>query len=203
VRSELLVLAVVLAGCDEKNEGPAPERFASVKKKVDTKASTFCEKSWAPKERKFVAADVRPGGKWDKPGRDETAPAGVLAAKRGWTWVNLWATWCKPCVEEMGLLVRWNEAFQREELHVAFDLLSIDEGDVDLEPWRQKNLAGHISWIKSQEAFAAFLEGLTVDKNAAIPIHVLVDPDGWLRCVRVGSIKQENYGAVRALIAGG
>ena len=32
-----------------------------------------------------------------------------------------------------------------------------------------------------------FPEGLALDKNAAIPIHVLIDPDGALRCVRVGS----------------
>ena len=103
----------------------------------------------------------------------------------------------------MGLLSRWNEAFEREQLPVAFELLSVDEGDADLDAWQKKNLAGHLSWIKSQEDFAVFLEGLGVDKNAAIPIHVLVDPAGWLRCVRVGSIHQENYGAVRALIAGG
>jgi thiol-disulfide isomerase/thioredoxin len=190
VRSEALLAAVLLlAACDEKAEGPAPERFASVKKKADAKASTFCEKTWGPKEKKFTPAAVRPGAKGDR--------------AAGWTWVNLWATWCKPCVEEMGLLVRWNEAFQREQLPVVFDLLSVDEGDVDLEPWRKKNLAGHISWIRSPEDFTAFLEGLSVDKNAAIPIHVLVDPDGYLRCVRVGSIHQENYGVVRALIAGG
>jgi thiol-disulfide isomerase/thioredoxin len=192
VQSRALILFVALAsGCDEKNtDGPAPERFASVKKKVDAKASTFCEKTWGPKEKKFTPAVTRAwGGKWDRP--------------EGWTWVNLWATWCKPCVEEMGLLNRWNEAFEREQLHVSFDLLSIDEGDADLDSWQKKNLAGHISWIKSQEDFTAFLEGLGVDKNAAIPIHVLVDPAGYLRCVRVGSIHQENYGAVRALIAGG
>jgi thiol-disulfide isomerase/thioredoxin len=192
VRSELALAAAALlaAACDEKSEGAAPERFASVKKKVDAKASTFCEKAWGPKEKKFTPAVTRAwGAKWDKPS--------------GWTWVNLWATWCKPCVEEMGLLMRWREAFERERLPVAFDLLSIDDADVDLDAWQKKNLAGHLSWINSQDDFSAFLEGLGLDKNAAIPIHVLVDPDGYLRCVRVGSIHQENYGAVRALVSGG
>jgi len=64
-------------------------------------------------------------------------------------------------------------------------------------------MPGHVSWIRSQEDFTGLLGTLSLDKNAAIPIHVLIDPDGALRCVRVGSIHQENYGAVRALIAGG
>ena len=186
----LIGAVLFLVACDEKNDAPAPERFASVKKKVDAKASTFCEKTWAAKEKKFTPATVRAwGGEWDKPA--------------GWTWVNLWATWCKPCVEEMGLLNRWREAFEREQLPVAFELLSIDEDGAELDSWQKKNLAGHVSWIRSPDDFAAFLGNLGVDKNAAIPIHVLVDPDGYLRCVRVGSIHQENYGAVRALIAGG
>jgi thiol-disulfide isomerase/thioredoxin len=192
VRSEALALLLLAAACDEKNEGPAPERFASVKKKpLDAKASTFCEKTWGAKEKPFTMPAVRPwGGKWDKPA--------------GWTWLNLWATWCKPCVEEMGLLSRWSEGFQREQLHVNVELLSIDEGTADLDGWlKEKAMPGHVSWIRSQEDFTALLESLGLDKNAAIPIHALVDPQGSLRCVRVGSIHQENWGAVRALVGGG
>ncbi|MBL8953284.1 MAG: TlpA family protein disulfide reductase [Myxococcaceae bacterium] len=191
----MVSVVVLAAACDEKKtaETPPPERFASVKKKAeDPRANRFCEKTWAPNVKKFTPAQTRDwGGKWEKPA--------------GWHWVNLWATWCKPCVEEMGLLNRWKEGFEREQLPVAFELLSIDESDAqaELEAWQKKNLPGHVSWVKSPADFAAFLEGLDVDKNAAIPIHVLVDPDGWLRCVRVGSIHQENYGSVRALISGG
>lgn len=190
MRSELALIALLLAACDEKPAGPAPERFASVKKGVKAAESSFCEKSYGAGERAFTAPPLR---------------AGEHAKAKGWTWVNLWATWCKPCVEEMGLLNRWAEGFEREGLPVSFELLSIDEPDADaaLAEWRKKNLAGPISVVRSTADFSAFLESLGVDKNAAIPIHVLVDPKGSLRCVRVGSIHQENYGAVRALISGG
>lgn len=181
MRSEPLLAVLLLVACDEKNEGPPPERFASVKKKADTKASAFCEKTFAPGEKKFAA-----------PKAD-----GALSETKGWRWVNLWATWCKPCVEEMGLLNKWNE-----QLQVTIDLLSIDEPDADLESWKKKNLPGAITRIASPEDFTALLTGLGLDKNAAIPIHVLVDPKGDVRCVRVGSIKQENYGAVRELVSG-
>jgi hypothetical protein len=34
-------------------------------------------------------------------------------------------------------------------------------------------------------------------------VHALVDPTGALRCVRVGSIHEQDYGAARDLISGG
>ena len=196
MRFELaLVAAVCLAGCDEKPAGPAPSRFASVKKSAQTSAAKFCEKTWPANgdgAKPFVAAVTRPFG----------AAAGKVA---GWKWVNVWATWCKPCVEEMGVLLRWRDAISREGLPLTIDLLSIDEtaNQPALEEWKGKNLPGPISWIKSEEDFGVFLDGLGVDRNAAIPIHVLVDPANKVRCVRVGAIHEANYGSVRDLLAGG
>jgi thiol-disulfide isomerase/thioredoxin len=192
VRSEgciaALLVALAVTSCDEKNEPQAPERFAAVKKKPQVQASTFCEKQWAAKEKPFAMPALKAwGSKAEK--------------QAGWTWLNLWATWCKPCVEEMGLLSRWNEALQRERVPVSFELLSIDEEGADLDGWlKQKTMPGHVSWIRSQEDFTGLLGAMGLDKNAAIPIHALVDPAGGLRCVRVGSIHQENWGAVRALV---
>lgn len=193
MRFERALLVVVLAssGCDEKPEGPSPERFASVKKKADPRASAFCEKIWAAGEKQYPAPQLRAfGTKVERP--------------KGWVWVNLWATWCKPCVEEMGLLLKWSEAFEREQLPVAIELLSVDEGDADLDGWmKKKTLPGHVSWVASTDETQRLLEGLGLDKGTAIPVHVLVDPAGDVRCVRVGAINPQSYGAVRALISGG
>ena len=196
MRSEPWALLLLLAACDEKPSGPAPERFASVKKVKQSQAA-FCEKSYPAQgegSRKYLPAPVRPFGLPE-----------AKAAGKSWTWVNAWATWCKPCVEEMGVLNRWREAISREGLPLSFELLSIDETSAkpELELWRDKNLPGPIHWLRAEEDFAPFLEGLGIDRNAAIPVHVLVDPQGMLRCVRVGAIHEQNYGAVRDLIAGG
>jgi thiol-disulfide isomerase/thioredoxin len=196
VRSSALLVVLWLAACDEKNEGPPPERFASVKKTAKAAATTFCEKSY-PKSgegaRKLALPATRPFG-GDKP-----PPA------KGWTWLNVWATWCTPCVEEMGLLNRWHDAAAREGLKLDFNLLSIDESDAEakLIEWKAKNLPGPILWIRGQDDFGPFLDSIGVDRNAAIPIHVLVDPGGMVRCVRVGAIHEENWGAVRDLLSAG
>jgi hypothetical protein len=192
VRSEALLLTLVLCACDEKSDGPPPERFASVKKTANKAAQQFCEKSY-PKSgdgsRKLALPATR------------TAPDAV----KGWTWLNVWATWCTPCVEEMGLLNRWRDAASREGLGLTFQLLSIDESDAEpkLTAWKAKNLPGSILWIRGPDDFPPFLDSLGVDRNAAIPIHVLVDPSGMVRCVRVGAIHEENWGAVRDLIQAG
>jgi hypothetical protein len=91
----------------------------------------------------------------------------------------------------------------RENLPLSFELLSIDETSAQpaLEEWSGKNLPGSIKWIRSEEDFGSFLDALSVERNASIPIHVLVDPKGMVRCVRVGAIHEQNYGSVRDLIA--
>ncbi len=190
--SAALCALLALTACDDKPTGPAPSRFASVKKATAASTSAFCDKSYASGERPFVPAAQR--------------PFGAKAAKsEGWQWINVWATWCKPCVEEMGVLNRWRDAISRESLPLTFELLSIDETSAQpaLEEWSGKNLPGPIRWLRAEEDLAPFLEGLGVDKTAPIPIHVLVDSKGMVRCVRVGAIHEQNYGAVRDLIAGG
>lgn len=194
MRFETVLLAgLLLTGCEEKAQGPAPSRFASVKKSTQASAKAFCDQSYPASgqtAKRFVPAALRPFGK-------------PVQKPAGWTWVNVWATWCQPCVEEMGLLNRWREAFGRENLPLTFELLSIDETDAQpaLEEWSGKNLPGAISWIRSDEDFGPFLDALGVERSASIPIHALVDPKGMVRCVRVGAIHEQDYGLVRALLA--
>ena len=190
----LVVVGLALTGCDEKPAGPAPSRFASVKKSTKVSATAFCEKSYpagGESSKRFVPAMLRPFG---------AAPEKAT----GWRWVNVWATWCKPCVEEMGVLNRWREAFSREGLPLTFELLSIDEADAKpaLEDWSGKQLPGPISWVRSEQDFGSFLDALGLEHGVSIPIHVLVDPKGMVRCVRVGAIHEQNYGSVRDLISG-
>ena len=188
-----LLLAIVALGCEEKPKADAPARFAGVQKAATAKAASFCDKSWS-------------GGKGPAFALPATRPLANEAARtvaKGWRWVNVWATWCRPCVEEMGLLGRWKDAFSRDGADVAFELLSIDEeaNQEALLKWRDKNLPGPIRWIKSEADFPPWLDTLEVDRAAAIPIHALIDPAGKLRCVRVGAIHDQDYGAVRALIS--
>ncbi len=202
------LLGIVLAsGCREPGPSTAeavPKRFAGVRKQAASPAmalSSFCEKSYpagGEGARRYAAPPQRPlSGSTD---------GGSSAGSSGsaWTWVNLWATWCTPCVEEMELLGRWRDGFSRDGMQVSFEFVSIDEDaerEKDLVAWRSKGLPGPIRWLRSERDLGPLLDSFGVERDAMIPIHALVDASGWLRCVRVGAIHEQDYAAVKGFLA--
>jgi thiol-disulfide isomerase/thioredoxin len=202
----LLGLALA-SGCRDGQpstaEAPAPERFAGVRKQAASSASAqsaFCERSYPAGgvgARRYAAPPERP-----VPGaEDRSGSAG--AGGTAWTWVNLWATWCVPCVAEMELLGRWKDGFSRDGIPVSFEFVSIDDPDrgQELGAWRAKGLPGPIRWLRSEPDLGPLLESFGVDRDAMIPVHALVDGAGWLRCVRVGAVHEQDYAAVKGFLA--
>lgn len=209
MRSERLLTATLalfpLACSGEASAPAAPEekisRTDSVKVAPKSAASAdkskppgwgFCEMIYDPGQRPFTAPAERPipGAKPvpSEPGR--------------WTYLNLWATWCKPCLEEMGLFARWKEALAKDGLPINLELWSIDAAADQgaLAARVATGLPGEPRWVESEEAFGKLLETLGLDKTAAIPIHVLIDGQKNVRCVRVGSIHPEDYAQVKAMV---
>ena len=56
-------------------------------------------------------------------------------------------------------------------------------------------------WLRARENLPAVIESLGADRTSAIPVHALIDGNGNLRCLRVGSVHDEDYGAVKTLLA--
>jgi hypothetical protein len=103
----------------------------------------------------------------------------------------------------MEVLRRWRDGFSRDGTEVRFELVSIDAADraAELVAWRSKELAGRLGWLRSEQDLGPLLDSLGVERDAMIPIHALVDASGWLRCVRVGAVHEQDYAAVKALLA--
>lgn len=197
----LVVATLALAACNESQPEAKPAgggRFASVKKEASAKAATaFCEKQWPAAEgtKKYVDIPEKP-----VPG----APASKGDAPRGsWKWVNLWATWCLPCVEEMGLLAKWKSSLEKDGIPLDLELWSVDEEEAKLVEYLKKtSMPGEVKWLRGQEDLPNVLESLGADRMSAIPVHALVDGNGNLRCLRVGSVHDEDYGAVKTMLSG-
>lgn len=194
--------ALFFVGCtDDKPAGPAPSRFDGVKRVSNSAQATksFCEVSWPAGEgaRAFTVPVEKP-----IPGYQQPVPGKPMGA---WRWVNLWATWCHPCIEEIGLLGKWHESLKKDGIALDLDLYSVDDEEAALTSWMKKtNMPGTVRWLKGgANDLPAVLESLGVDKGAPIPVHALVDGNGKLRCVRTGSVHDEDYGAVKAILSGG
>jgi thiol-disulfide isomerase/thioredoxin len=195
-----LVSLLVTAGCDDRRPEPVEptaSRFNTMKRDAARKAtSSFCEISWPAGEKapRFAAPATKPLPLSLEPQK----PAG------GWRWINLWATWCHPCIEEIGLLGRWESTLKKDGVALDLELFSVDDDAAALQGWLQKKkMPGTVKWLAGGAAdLPAVLTSLGVDKAAGIPVHALVDATGALRCVRTGGVHEEDYGAVKALLTG-
>jgi thiol-disulfide isomerase/thioredoxin len=207
----VLLASAPIFACKDKTDAPEARpptgRFDSVKTSdLGRRASSsFCERTYPSSgegARKWAAPPSRPLPK--KP----VASVGVAAEGdkkpgSGWTWLNLWASWCGPCLAEMPLLERWRSSLEKDGLGVRFEMWSIDAEEGDLRTALERPFPGEVKWLRSDDDLTPLVESLGVDKGSAIPIHALIDPSGMLRCVRVGQVSEETYGNVKAILAGG
>ena len=51
--------------------------------------------------------------------------------------VDFWATWCKPCVEEMPRLAKWREKLGAAGKRYELSFISVDEDEADLVDFRK------------------------------------------------------------------
>ena len=165
-----------------------------VAKPLVVEEKEFCDRTWPATGDK-----ARP---FQLPATKTVAGAPVLEPGKGWRWVNLWATWCTPCVEEMALLSRWRSALEKEGVELSFEMVSIDEAEAEpaIKTWLGR-LPGGLTWVTSPSEVPPWLEKTVgINPDSAIPIHILVDSTGAQRCVRVGAVHAQDYGSVRAFV---
>lgn len=195
VSSPLLVLTLTLAcgggggdGGADKPKAAAPGRVAAVapKKVEPVDVKEFCE-PWSE------AADAQP---FAYPGL--SAGEGVSGKRR---WVNVWATWCAPCIEELPRLKKWKEDLAKDGVTTDLVLLSVDGDAEAVSAFAQKHtqVQGTLE-IENAEAMGPWLESLGLSQSSVLPIHFFVDADDKIRCIRMAGVSETDYEAVKQVL---
>lgn len=196
----VITAALVLTACqkdggDEKGKQAGEEGRINAVGTVANKAVTveeFC--------------DVLPKTAAEAPPLALPPLAGISAPPPGgsWRWLNVWATWCPPCIDEMPLLAGWQKKLAAEGTKIDLVFISADESDEVLEAFRKHHPQIPPSLrLDRPESLAPWLAAIGLGENAPIPVHVLIDPRSKVRCVRAGQVKDSDLPAVRALLKPG
>jgi thiol-disulfide isomerase/thioredoxin len=191
----LLSLALVAAaGCNEKSPQPvASSRYEAVKAASDP-AAHWCD-------TRFTGAAPHltlPPLATPKSGH------GVVALPKGKrVWMNLWATWCQPCLREIPLLLKWRDDLRKDGVDMDVVLLSLDEDAAAFDTFvaQRKDLAtAKVARVASQPDYEQWVKAFMKDPATPIPIHMVATADGSLRCIRSGSLREGDYPAAKSVL---
>jgi thiol-disulfide isomerase/thioredoxin len=119
------------------------------------------------------------------------------------TWVNFWAAWCGPCKEEIPRLRSWKTKLSTQGVKFELALVSLDDDERQLsgelatqtDPNAKKSL-----WLPDGPLRAAVLGPLKMKSAAALPMHVLIDPEGKIRCFVDGAVEDRDFDEVARLV---
>ncbi len=190
-----MIALLTLFACSGEPSAPAappPSRFDAVAAAPvkPTSVEDFCEVRATPETAKAFTLPALDG-----------AP---MAKGNGWTWVNIWATWCEPCVAEMPMLVQWQARLAKAGVDVTLQFLSVDAKAEDVTKWRVAHPTAPPSMRLGEFGLlGGWLTSVGLDASAVIPIHFFVDPEQRVRCVRMGSVSEPEYAAVELVLKGG
>ncbi|NJC34975.1 thiol-disulfide isomerase/thioredoxin [Sphingomonas jejuensis] len=157
----VLLFATAVSGCD--------------------RASTPAEQAEAPRQTDRAAPARPSSGKLDETHRGEAMPSEAIIAPNGTpttlaslqgrpVLVNLWATWCGPCVAEMPTLVR---LAAREKDRLAVVIVSQDAAGADLNRFLDRAGATSLPSYRDPE------NGLGFAYNSGLlPTTILYDAQG-------------------------
>lgn len=216
----LTALSVTLAfGCEEKSNPPAAPKERSQAVQVASAVATMPTAPPAPsaapapaRERPVICAQQlgqppkdAPKSPVSRAGKDGSLPEKMAFGHGAWTWVNLWAAWCVPCKEEMPMLRSWQQKTAGERVPLKVLFVSIDDDARQLDTFlgsQPETGTRSTYWLKDGKERAAWLKEVGYANDPELPAHVLVDPDGKIRCRQQGAVEESDYGEVLKILRG-
>jgi thiol-disulfide isomerase/thioredoxin len=208
--------------CDEVKERPslAPAERSQV---IERKGNAVEQPAAAPAPSVTPAATPKPrkalcGGKLDTEGtrapkkpisRMAAAGEGELAEdpalSGGFTWVNFWAAWCVPCREEIPRLVGWQKKLSASGKAFRLHFISVDDDERQLQKFLGEQPSGGLRstyWLKEGKEREDWLSAAGLSTDPELPVHLLIDARGKIRCRVQGAVEDADYADLVTLVGG-
>jgi peroxiredoxin len=158
---------------------------------VETTRVFGCSTKWAEKQKDAQKSLA----KWDaEPVALEPIDlAGVSKLAKNDTkklrLVNLWATWCGPCVAELPELVTMNRMFRGRDFQlVTISLDDVSKQDAALKVLKENHVSA-TNFILSSDDRDTFAAALDQDWPGPVPYTVLIAPGGKIIYRKTGAIE--------------
>jgi thiol-disulfide isomerase/thioredoxin len=122
-----------------------------------------------------------------------------------WTWINLWAAWCAPCKEEMPRLTAFASRVAQQGGDLSLAFVSLDDDERQLEQFLAAQPDGGVKatfWLREGHERDDWLAAAGLRRDPALPVQLLVDPKGKVRCTVNGAVSDADYGEIAALVSG-
>ena len=101
--------------------------------------------------------------------------------------LNVWATWCAPCVEEFPDLVRLSKAYQGNEVEVVGISADYpDEIESKILPFVKKHDVPFRIYVAKFDHQEDFINSLNTTWSGALPASLIYDVHGNQRYFRAG-----------------
>ncbi len=111
--------------------------------------------------------------------------------------INVWATWCQPCVEEFPDLVKLRTAYAGRGLRLVLVSADFDDQQERVLAFLRRQGAHFPSFLKAQKD-EEFIDGLDPRWSGALPVSFVVDGAGRIVDFWEG---RKDYAALEAKIA--
>lgn len=216
-----LTVVLLALGCDNSDKPPvsAPQERSQV---VAAKAGDAAPKataaeivpaatSAAPKPpRALCAGQMAGAGRTvaKKPvsqsvAAGEPALPEALPLGGGYTWVNFWAAWCKPCKEEIPRLLRFQQELGKASPGFKVAFVSLDDDERQLAGFLAEQTSAGLRrtwWLKEGKEREDWLKAAALEADPDLPFHLLFDPKGKLRCVVKGAVEDADLPVLKQLL---
>lgn len=156
------------------------------------------------------------GGRWGKAGPElpteqptrrcalgERDLPEQIVVRGHFTWINFWAAWCGPCKEEIPRLLAWEKKLNGSGTPFKVVFVSLDDDERQLTTFLEKQPVSGLRatyWLSDGTKRTDWLKAVGVKPDAELPVQLLLDRTGHVRCTIGGAVEDSDFDQLRGLL---